>query len=210
MSEADAVALALPFSGRWLVQNSPANRVPSHGTELFGSSHAIDFVPVDGEGRSAPRTWASLFATEPPEAFVGFGRPIVAPVSGEIITVVDGEVDHVARRSFGALIGYALTQPARVRGGARAIAGNHVVIRAGEARVLLAHLRTASIRVHEGQHVTAGEQIGECGNSGNSTEPHLHVQVSESFERNARGIPLVFVHPDRGTWVPQNGEIVSV
>jgi murein DD-endopeptidase MepM/ murein hydrolase activator NlpD len=209
MTGADAVALALPLTGRWLVQNSPASRVPSHGTELFGSSHAIDFVPVGDDGRSAPRSLASLFATEPPEAFVGFGRPILAPVSGEIVSVVDGEVDHVARRSLGALIGYALTQRARVRGGAAAIAGNHVAIRAREALVLLAHLREGSIRVREGQHVTAGEQVGECGNSGNSTEPHLHVQVSESFDRDARGIPLVLVRPDRQPWVPKNGEIVT-
>ena len=46
-----AVHLAYPFSGRWLVQNSPADRVPSHGTDLFGTSHAIDFVPLDASGR---------------------------------------------------------------------------------------------------------------------------------------------------------------
>ena len=47
----DAVPLDLPFAGgRWLVQNSPANRVPSRGTNALGSSHAIDFVPVDERG----------------------------------------------------------------------------------------------------------------------------------------------------------------
>ena len=42
----DPFDLAYPFTGRWLVQNSPADRVPSHGTELFASAYAIDFVPV--------------------------------------------------------------------------------------------------------------------------------------------------------------------
>lgn len=199
----------MPFTGRWLVQNSPASRIPSHGTALFGTSYAIDFVPIGADGRSAPRTLASLIATEPPESFVGFGRPILAPVAGEVEAVLDGEVDHAARRSPVTLIGYALTQPTRIRRGPAAIAGNHVVIRVGEARVLLAHLRAGSIRVEPGQHVTRGESVGACGNSGNSTEPHLHVQVSDSFDRRARGIPLVFRRPDGALWVPSNGEIVE-
>lgn len=90
-----------------------------------------------------------------------------------------------------------------------AIAGNHVVIRASDALVLVAHLREGSVRVRPGQHVAQGEPVGECGNSGNSTEPHVHVQVSTSFERNARGIPLVFTIPAGGRWVPRNGEIVT-
>lgn len=208
MTEADAVVLALPFTGRWLVQNSPASRVPSHGTDLFGTAYAIDFVPVGADGRSAPRGLASLFATESPGSFLGFGRPILAPISGEVVAVLEGEDDHVARRSVIAFLGYALTQRSRIRGGAAAIAGNHVAIRAGGALVLLAHLRSGSVRVRPGQRVAAGETVGECGNSGNSTEPHLHVQVSESFERGARGIPLVFAHPKRGQWVPENDEIV--
>lgn len=44
------VDLAYPFTGKWLVQNSPANRVPSHGTEAFATSYAIDVVPVDESG----------------------------------------------------------------------------------------------------------------------------------------------------------------
>ena len=52
-----AVDLAYPFEGRWLTQNSPANRVPSHGTALFATSFAIDFVPVNEAGRTAPITF---------------------------------------------------------------------------------------------------------------------------------------------------------
>ena len=209
MNVADAVELALPFTGRWLVQNSPASRVPSHGTALFGTSHAIDFVPVGEDGRSAPRTLASVVAIEHPERFVGFGRPVLAPIAGEVVLVLDGEPDHAARRSAFALIGYAFTQPSRIRRGAPAIAGNHVAIRSGDALVLLAHLRQGSVRVGPGQRVAQGEPLGECGNSGNSTEPHLHVQVSTSFERSARGIPLVFTNPTGGRGVPRNGEIVT-
>ena len=208
MTGADAVELELPFTGRWLVQNSPASRVPSHGTALFGTSHAIDFVPVGADGRSARRGTASLVGTETPESFIGFGRPILSPVAGEVIAVHDGEVDHVARRSPLSLLAYALSQPSRIRGGAPAIAGNHVVIRASGAVVLVAHLRAGSVRVRSGQTVGTGALLGECGNSGNSTEPHVHVQASTSLERDARGIPLVLVRPTGERWVPVNGEIV--
>ncbi|MDF2560933.1 MAG: hypothetical protein K0R99_2379 [Microbacterium sp.] len=209
MSGRDAVELALPFTGRWLVQNSPASRIPSHGTALFGTSYAIDFVPVGPDGRSAPRTVASLIGTEDPGSFAGFGRPILSPVAGEVVAVRDGEIDHVARRSPLSLIAYALTQPSRIRGGAPAIAGNHVAVRVGDAVVLLAHLRKGSVRVHRGQSVAIGEQLGECGNSGNSTEPHLHVQVSDSLAREARGIPIAFGRCDGAWWIPRNGEIVE-
>src|SRR5918993_5948320 len=70
------VLLSLPFTGRWLTQNSPARRVPSHGTDLFGERYAIDFVGVDDRHRTAPRRdWRTVLATEPPERFVAFGRP---------------------------------------------------------------------------------------------------------------------------------------
>jgi hypothetical protein len=209
MSHREPFVLALPFAGRWLVQNSPATRVPSHGTELFGSSHAIDFVPVDADGRSARRGLRSVFGSERPEEFVGFGRAILAPVTGEVVRVHDGEDDHVARRSIGALIGYTLTQPARVRNGAPAIAGNHVVIRADDVLVLLAHLREGRATPRVGDVVHVGEQVGECGNSGNSTEPHLHLQVSESIDRHGRGVPLAFRRADELPWVPGNGEIIG-
>lgn len=90
------VELQYPFTGSWRVQNSPADRVPSHGTPLLGTSYAIDFTPVDGNGRSARFTLASLFRPEPPEHFVGFGRTVTAPVSGMVRAAHDGEADHAA------------------------------------------------------------------------------------------------------------------
>jgi hypothetical protein len=74
--------LEYPFAGRWLTQSSPANRVPSHGTMRFGTSYAIDFVPVDEAGRTARITLGSLLRPEPPERFPGFGRPLLAPSTG--------------------------------------------------------------------------------------------------------------------------------
>lgn len=210
---ADRVLLDLPFRGRWQARNSPARRVPSHGTHRFGVTYAIDFVVVDARGRSAPRSWRSVLSVEPPEIFRGFGVPILAPVAGRVVLTHDGEADHVARRSTPAQIPYALGQVARVRAGAPAIAGNHVVLGLGPAGpyVLLAHLRRGSVRVAPGDALVTGAPVGECGNSGNSTEPHVHLQVTDSVTwETAVGLPLAFRRPSgAGSWVPGEAEIVD-
>ena len=207
----DPVLMSVPLRGPCLVQNSPANRVPSHGTDAFGSSYAIDLVPVDGQGRSASRSWRGLLATEAPEIFVGFGRPVLAPVSGRVALVHDGEPDHEARRSQLALLAYALGQSGRARRGAAGLAGNHVAIAIGGEGpfVLLAHLQRGSPRVQAGQWVSEGESVGRCGNSGNSTEPHVHLQVTDSTDwTTARGMPFAFRRGDGSAWLPENSEII--
>jgi hypothetical protein len=190
------VELSLPFEGRWLVQNSPARRVPSHGTDLFASRYAIDFVGVDHGRRTARRIdWRTVLATEPADRFVSFGRPILAPLDGVIVQVHDGEPDHVARRSQVALVPYALGQAARARTGVHAIAGNHVVIAAdrGLGFVALAHLQAGSIEVGMGDHITVGRRIARCGNSGNSTQPHVHIQAMDGPEpARASALPVTF------------------
>jgi len=195
-SVVDEVVISLPFAGRWLAQNSPARRVPSHGTDLFGERYAIDFIGVDDRHRTAGhRDWRTLFATEPPERFFAFGQPILAPADGVIVDLHDGEIDHVARRSQLALVPYALGQAARVRQGVAAIAGNYVIIALRESGpfVALVHLRSASLRVAIGDEVTSGQPLAGCGNSGNSTQPHVHLQVMDSQDLSvARGVPMVF------------------
>jgi hypothetical protein len=208
----EPVALAMPLRGRCLVQNSPANRVPSHGTAALGSAYAIDLIPVDDRGRSAPPSWRGLLATEPPGIFVGFGRPVLVPSTGRVVLVHDGEPDHEARRSPLTLVPYLMTQRERARGGAAGLAGNHVVIALGEEGpyVLLAHLQRGSLQVQLEQRVHPGDEVGRCGNSGNSTEPHVHLQVTESTNwSRARGLPFTFLRQDGSGWLPSNGEIVQ-
>ncbi|WP_239126952.1 M23 family metallopeptidase [Asanoa siamensis] len=191
----DRVALALPFRGTWLARNSPARRVPSHGTDLFATTYAMDFVAVRGRRTATVRDWRALLSTEPVDRFYAFGQPVLAPAAGRVVAVFDGRSDEVARRSVVAKVPYALTQATRVRAGAGAIAGNHVVLALpdGGAHVLLAHLRAGSVRVRVGDVVTTGDQIGSCGNSGNSTQPHLHIQAMDGPDAYvATGLPMAF------------------
>ncbi|MER8069055.1 M23 family metallopeptidase [Streptomyces sp. NPDC094034] len=210
----EGVEVSLPFTGPWRVENSPARRVPSHGTDLFGGRYAIDFTAVDARHRSAAgRGWRTFLAVESPELFHAFGRPILAPVDGVVVAVHDGEPDHEARRSQPALAAYALSQGARLRRGVAAVAGNHVIISmTGQQRgqegqgaperrarrevyLALAHFRQGSLRVSAGQRVVTGQHLGDCGNSGNSTQPHVHMQAMDSSDLSvARGLPMLFRH----------------
>ncbi|WP_018155879.1 M23 family metallopeptidase [Demetria terragena] len=202
---ATSIDLDYPFTGRWRAQNSPANRVPSHGTALLASSYAIDFVPVDAAGRTAPVTLGSLARPEPPERFPGFGRALSAPVDGIVVAAHGTETDHAAFRGLPS-IRYALTQQRRANSGWVALAGNHVLIEARGVVVALCHLRRGSLEVQTGQHVRVGEAIARCGNSGNSTEPHVHVQaISTRDIERAEGVPLTF----KGS-LPRNGEVIDV
>ena len=111
-------------------------------------TYAIDLVPVDTRGRSgSKRDWRTLLSTEPPERFVGFGTPVLAPCRGTVVRVHDGEPDHEARRSQLALVPYMLSQRGRLRQGAAGLAGNHVVLELedGGGYVALVHLRRDSI-----------------------------------------------------------------
>jgi hypothetical protein len=202
------VILTLPFTGCWLAANTPARRVPSHGTHFLGQTYAIDFVETDARRRTATRwDWRSLVAAEPAERFVGFGRPILAPAAGQVVTVHDGEPDHAARRSPPAVLLYALTQGSRLRRGLNAVVGNHLILELDEpgAYLVLAHLRAGSIGVRLGERVKTGQSLAACGNSGNTTQPHLHLQVMDSADLlTARGLPVAF--RDFRAWPRRGGE----
>ncbi|GAA3351651.1 M23 family metallopeptidase [Amorphoplanes nipponensis] len=217
------VVLQLPFRGTWLARNSPARRVPSHGTDLFATTYAMDFIAVRGRRTAGIRDWRTVLGTEPPERFHAFGLPLHAPAPGTVIATHDGEPDHEARRSQLTRASYAVTQAARARAGAGALAGNHVILELDDQRafVVLAHLRLGTVRVEQGERVPAGHELGECGNSGNSLQPHVHIQAMDDRDPyTARGLPMEFrdyrVHPRGGgptvdipRGVPGESEVVS-
>ncbi len=199
------VDLAYPFEGRWLTQNSPADRVPSHGTAVFATSFAIDFVPVDHGGRTAPITLGSLLRPEPPERFPGFGRPIRSPADGVVVAVHHQAPDHPSFRGLPS-VGYALTQRRRAAAGWVELAGNHVMVETRDGPVVaVCHLQRGSVQVRLGQRVGRGDTLGRCGNSGNSTEPHVHLQAIDRVDvLRASAVPITF-----GGRLPHNGEIVD-
>ncbi len=200
-----SVDLAYPFQGRWLTQNSPANRVPSHGTPLFATSFAIDFVPVNAAGRTAPITFRSLLRPERAERFPGFGRPVLAPVQGVVVRVHHSAPDHHAFRGLPS-VGYALSQRRRAAAGWVGLAGNHVMIETHAGLVVaVCHLQRASVQVQIGHSVRVGDTLGRCGNSGNSTEPHVHLQAIDRLDvLTATAVPITF----EGR-LPRNGETIE-
>jgi murein DD-endopeptidase MepM/ murein hydrolase activator NlpD len=63
--------------------------------------------------------------------------------------------------------------------------GNHVILSCGEAEIVFAHMRSASVSVAPGDVLTMGERLGEVGNSGASTEPHLHIHAQRPAASDA-------------------------
>ncbi|MGO1542745.1 MAG: M23 family metallopeptidase [Gulosibacter sp.] len=198
------IDLQYPFHGFCLIQNSPANRIPSHGTHRFALAHSIDLVPTDALGRTARIRAGSLIRAESPERFPGFGIHVTAPASGRIIAAHDEERDHDVFRGLPSIY-YALTQRRRLReGGWRGVAGNHIAIHCDGVVVIVCHLRRHSIRVAIGDEVTQGEVIAQCGNSGSSTEPHVHLQAMTSFDvERAESVPITLAGR-----LPRNGEVI--
>ena len=72
------------------------------------------------------------------------------------------------------------------------IEGNHVLLNCENFLLLLAHFRPGSVLVQVGDHVAVGDQLGLVGNSGNTTEPHLHIsaQFAGTPEEPLSGEPL--------------------
>jgi hypothetical protein len=169
----------LPVEGKWLVTNGPTREVPHRfaiaihpdGTTTISQRYALDFV-VETEGGVRHRGDGSEN-----EQYYCFGTPVHAPAGGTVRRVHDGEEDNA---------------PGRMN--ARSVLGNYVIIEHSKNECsLLAHLKKGSVLAAEGEKVKAGQIIGQVGNSGNSSEPHLHYQLQDGpqFE-TADGLPVRF------------------
>ena len=111
------------------------------------------------------------------EDFYSWDEPILAPADGEIVSALDGLPDCVLGQK----------DPANP-------AGNHVVIKSAPDRfIFVAHLKKGSVAVASGERVKAGQVLGRCGNSGNSTAPHIHLHVQDGPVLNqGRGQRTIF------------------
>ncbi len=194
----EPTAVAPPVRGRWRAVNSPADRVPSHGIHAYGQTYAIDLV-YEPAGRPRAGIPGGRLV-RPPGAFPGFGQPVYAVAPGRVVRIRQWQRDHWSRTSPPALLYLVIESMVRELFGAGRVIGNHVVVDHGDGRyALYAHLRRGSVDVRPGQHVRSGEQIARCGNSGNSSEPHLHFQVMDrSRPAFAAGLPFRFTGPVDG------------
>lgn len=183
--------VSAPVHGRWTAINSPATRVPSHGVRTLGQAFAIDILhPSDASTSSRPG-WGILQPR--PEQYSSFGADVLAVQDGQVVHVHTSRRDHRARSTWPAII-FMLTIEAVCRelGGSRFVMGNHVVIDHGDGSyAAYAHLRHGSVAIEPGTRVTAGQKIGEVGNTGNTSEPHLHFQLMDRARpAHAAGLPF--------------------
>jgi len=124
-----------------------------------------------------------------------YGVPVVAPASGPIVVAHDGEPDET---------------PGQLSNNTQAPTGNYVVVQLETGTYLvIAHLKPGSIVVKKGDTIEEGQEIGQCGNSGNTSEPHIHIhhqrQDPAVFPVNfAEGLPLYFRDHD-GPPMPVGG-----
>ncbi|GHC87647.1 M23 family metallopeptidase [Streptomyces flavofungini] len=204
------VEVEAPVTGRWSALNSPADKVPSHGTHGLGQTYAIDITaePQDpARARPAP-VWFWPVARRG-RAYPAFGAPLLAVADATVVHAEDGQRDHLSRSSLAGVLYFWLVEGiGRSLGGARRIVGNHIVLDLGEGTyALYAHVQQGSLAVRAGDEVVAGQRLGGCGNSGNSTEPHVHFQLMDGPDLDtARGVPFRW----RGVGVPANREVFTV
>ncbi|MEE1939595.1 M23 family metallopeptidase [Streptomyces sp. TRM 70361] len=206
--EPAAVEVAPPVTGRWSALNSPADKVPSHGVRAYGQAYAIDIVR-EPEPPEEPRP---AFGWWPPvrrnRDFPAFGEPVLAVADATVVRARDGRRDHLSRSSYPALLPFFVEASIRDLAGFGALVGNHLVLDLGGGTyALYAHLRRGSVTVREGERVRTGQVVARVGNTGNSTEPHLHFQLMDAAgPYTARGVPFRW----RGVGVPRNEETFTV
>ncbi|MEU3895862.1 M23 family metallopeptidase [Streptomyces sp. NPDC045251] len=197
-----------PVTGRWSALNSPADRTPSHGIHAYGQTFAIDLV-AEPEPGARPGFRALWPVARRNHHFPAFGAPLVAVADGTVVRTDDGQRDHLSRNSLPALLYLMLVEGSvRELGGVCRIIGNHLVLDLGDGTyAMYAHVRRGSFAVREGDRVRAGQVLARCGNSGNSTEPHVHFQLMDGPDPDtARGVPFTW----QGVGVPRNGEVFDV
>ncbi len=176
-SPANAIDVSFPLrNGTYYVAHGGSDAMINYHHAHAAQRFALDIVRLNRFGIRAsgiyPKSLARYFV---------FNDPVYSPVEGVVLRSVDGMPD--------------LTPPERdtdVR------AGNHIAIQpvGADVYILLAHLKKGSVRVREGDHVQPGQLLGRVGNSGNTTEPHLHIHcatiVGDDFTGGGTGIPLWF------------------
>lgn len=162
--------LRLPFDGTWYVLWGGRKYDDNRHTPVPDMRFAMDVFVTKGSG-----TFGGTGQKN--DDYYAWGQPLLSPGKGVVVAVVNDVPDNV---------------PNQARPGV--LYGNMVVIDHGRGEFsLLGHLQKGSVQVRVGESVVAGQQIARCGNSGMSTEPHLHYQLMDDADwREANGLPAQF------------------
>lgn len=169
--EKNTSVLRLPFEGCWRVQWGGDTKELNQHHETPNQKHAFDFLVTDEQGKTYKGD-----ATRN-EDYYAFGLKVLAPADGVVTDVIRGVRDNRP----GSMNPYSAL-------------GNAVFIRHAENEVsVLAHFKQGSIRVEAGDKVKAGQVLGLCGNSGNSSEAHLHYHLQNTpIIQDGTGIKCFF------------------
>ena len=165
-----AIAIRPPLPGQWLAANGPSNTsghrrlvMALDGALASAQRFAIDFLKVDSLGRS------HVGDATKNSSYYAYGTPVTAVADGIVAEIKDGIPENVPG---GRAVPIDLVT----------VAGNHIVLDlGGQKYALFAHLQPGSLRVRVGDRVKAGQVIALLGNSGNSTEPHLHFHITDAL-----------------------------
>lgn len=185
-------SLILPFKGTWIVCNggrdaSKNNHRDADGNGPKDQMFAYDFTREHkGEGKNL-------------EDYSAFGSEVIAPADGIISQVINGSMDVPIGQSD-----------------IYVVPGNSVVIDHGNGEwSMLAHFKFNSIKVKIGDKVKRGDLLGLCGNTGNTSEPHIHYQLqNNALPHKATGLPAQFakIKVDgevKENFEPERGQKVS-
>ena len=192
-SIAKPAKMMLPFKETWTVFWGGDTEDVNYHVKNKAQKNAFDFVITDSSG--------STFITngKKNEDYYAFGKEIIAPIEGEIVAVVDGIKDN---------------KPGEMN--KIYIPGNTVILKVDEKKFLIfAHFKKHSIVVKEGDVIKQGDLLGLTGNSGNSSEPHLHFHMQDSKDMmSGNGIKsyfrsIIVDHKLKSNFSPIRGEKIK-
>ncbi|MGH7879428.1 MAG: M23 family metallopeptidase [Candidatus Binataceae bacterium] len=166
----------------WLAANGPSNGSDHrrailfyNGVPFIGQRYAIDWVELGADGHNYTGDEHNN------ASYHAYNREIHAVADGTIVAVKDGIPENIPNSGKLAITVTDAT-----------IAGNHIIEDLGGGHfAAYAHLRPGTITVKPGQRVHASEVIAHLGNTGNSSEPHLHFQLCDAPAfLHAEGLPF--------------------
>ena len=181
-----------PMSGTWNVAVAPNLHVPHRWAA--NEEFAFDLAATSGDGRFHKGDGSRL------DDYYAYGKDVRAVADGTVVEVVADatEANDRLRRPDESEKDYEMrtmmAQNELLAKSYKAPLGNYVILRhAGGEYSHYAHLKQGSVKVKAGDTVTRGQVIGQLGHTGNSTEPHLHFQLTDGPDpMYSRGLPIVF------------------